>query len=144
MARGVPDEEQVERPGVQADRHPEVHSDGERIPAHEVTQCRAHPVGRPRCASRVLLTPEEQDDGVASPLEQICAVRVRDGQQPSEGGVEGVAHLLCTDGPEASESLGESREPGDVGEHCGCLHAVVSFVRRGVQPLSGEAGDIGQ
>ena len=116
-----PDEEQMERAGVDADGDAEHHPPGRGVEASGRPQPGAHPnggVGRPR---GVPLAGEEQEHGVAAEFDQAATAPVGDVEELFEAGVDGIGHLLGPDLAVAGQSFRHLGEPGDVAEDHGPL-----------------------
>ena len=138
----VADEEEVEVAAVHADRHPQHDRAGRGGQPADHAQRRPHPVGRAGCAVRVVVPLEEQQHGVAAPLDQVGAVVADLGEQAGERRAEDVAHLLGADLALARQPFGEPGEAGDVDEGDGPVHAHVPVVVTGGHPATEEPGDV--
>ena len=135
VPRRVPHQEEVERPAVHTHGHPELHLAGAGRQPPDHAEAGAHPEGGAARALRVVVTVEEQQHGVAAPLHQVRAVRVGHAEQLGERHVQRVAHVLRPDLAEPRQSLGESREAGDVREDHRALDATVGPVRCRAEPV---------
>ena len=100
-----------------------------------------HAVGRAARADGMVPAAEQQQHGVAAPLQQVGALLVRRGQEPHEGVVEDVAHLLGADPPSPREALRQAREAGDVDERERALDDAPRRPALG-QPFDQHVGDV--
>lgn len=137
-------QEQVDRPGVHADRHAEPHRSGRGAQAADRGDRALHQPGRPAGPGRVTAALEGQQDGVTAPLEQARAVLVGVGEEVVEGRVERLAHLLGAGLAAARQPLGERGEARDVGEHQRALERAGLDPRRGREPVDDQPGDVGK
>ena len=96
---GLTDEEEVERPAVDPDRHAEADLPGRRLDPADLSERATHrDSGAGRLAGMVL-TGEEEQQRVAAELDQAAAVPVRDSEEPGEDGAEDVGDLFGPDLP---------------------------------------------
>jgi hypothetical protein len=87
----------------------------------------------------VVVTAEEQQDGVTAELEQVGVLRVRPPDQLPERRVDHARDLLRALAAAFRECLGQIGEAGDVGEGEGSLEALGTLRRRVPQPVDGDA-----
>jgi hypothetical protein len=127
-------EEEVERAGMDADRHPQLHKARRRAKDPEPAQLTLHRRSGPGGTRRMLGLVEQQEHGVATPLDDTRAVVVGDVEQPAEAQVERVVHLFGANLALARQTLGHGREPGDVDKRERPLDLSVPSVRRLAQP----------
>ena len=116
LTRGRSDEEEVDVPGVHADRHREGQPSDRGGHGGGLAQGGAHLDGRVAGLLGMVLALEEEEEGVAAELEQLTAPRRGDAQHRPEDPVERLDDLLGADPAPARELLGEGGEAGDVGE----------------------------
>ena len=110
-------EEQVQRAGVDADRHAQRRAGAGRGERAGGAQRAAHADRGAARALGVAVALEEQEQRVAAELQQAAAVRVGDLEQRGERAADRVADLLGALGADAGQPLGEPREARHVGEH---------------------------
>ena len=131
----VADEEEVEGAAVDANRHPQRDEPrrGAQLAGRPHLRCMSSAARQARasCSGAV----EQEQDGVATPLDHAGALGVGDRQQLGEAVVEQVVHLLGADLALLREPLGERGEARDVDEGKRPLDLLVSRVRRLAQPL---------
>ena len=133
------DEEEVERPGVDADRDLQPHGPGRgRAPPHAGERL-LHAGGGRAGAPRVVLAAEQQQDGVAAELEQVGVLGVGARDQLAERRVDHAGDLLRALAAALRERLGQLGEPGDVGEDERALEALGALLRRVAQPVDRDA-----
>ena len=138
----IPGEEEVELPGVDADRHPESDEPCGGAQASHRAERPLHARGCARSTRRVFLTVEEQEHRVTAPLDEPRSVVVRDGEELREAGVQRVADLLGSDLASSGEALGHRRESRDVDEGerpVDCPPAPFTVVE---EPLDEQARDV--
>ena len=94
-----------------------------------------HLPGRAAGAQLVVRAVEQQEQGVAAPLEEAGAPVVGLVEERAEHAVERVAHQLGADLALPGEPLGQRGEARDVDEDERCLELLVAGVRRRAQPV---------
>ena len=109
-------QEEVEQAAVDPDGHAQIDLPRRRRRLADPLQAPTHPRRRPRGPRRVVLPIEQQQDGVASPLDQPGAVLVGDREELGEGRVQDVVELFEAHLPLAGEALGHLGESGDIDE----------------------------
>jgi hypothetical protein len=114
LAMDVAGEKKVERAAVDADGHPERHRFSARADPPDLRDPPLHLDGGAARPRGMVVAAEEQQDGVAAPLDEPRSLDVGGGEQVGEAAVERVAHLLRADLPAAREALRQLREAGDV------------------------------
>ena len=93
----VPDEEHVELPAVDADRHPQCHPLSQDVQLPRSPQVPPHGVGGPARPELVLGPGVEQKEGVAPELQKLGPVGVGDSEQADEALVDDRGQLLGPD-----------------------------------------------
>ncbi len=134
-------QEEVELAAVHADRDAQPHGAGRRGAPPHALESLLHAHRRRSRAQRVVLAPEQQQDGVATELEQVGVVGVGTADQLGEGGVDHAGDLLRTFPAALRERLGEIGEAGDVGEDDRPLEALCTQRRRVAQPVDRDPRD---
>ena len=116
LAVAVPDEQQVDVAGLEADRHREPHPATTGAEPAERSQRSEQALGAAGGPAGVALAGEEEEQRVAPELHQVPARLGGDCQEPPEDVVEDVGQLLGADLALSGQPLGERGEAGDVGE----------------------------
>ena len=106
----------MEDAGVDPHRHAERDVAGRAQHPSAFAQGSAHPVRGPAGARGVILALEQQQDGVAAPLDEAGTVPVGDLEQLGEDVVEQIVHLLRAHLALARETFRQLGEPRDIGE----------------------------
>lgn len=141
VERGVAGEQQRERAGVDADRHPQPRPGGRQVHVADGREDPVHVPGRVHGVPGVVLPGEQDEQRVAGELHHVPAVvgrRQQHGEDPRQRGDE----LLGALRPGRGQLLGEAGEPGDVHEHSGALdvEAPLGVVRDPVQQARDQRG----
>jgi hypothetical protein len=90
----------------------------------------------------VRLVREQEQDGVAAPLDDARSVVVRDREQLGERLVEDVVHLLGADLALLRQPLRQAREAGDVDEGERAVDLPVAEIGCNSHPFDGELRDV--
>ena len=142
LAVRIPHEEEVERTAVRAHRHAQLDLGARQVDLADGPQGGAHPHGGRAGPSSVSLAREEQQQRVAAELEQAATVRVGDGEQLGEAGLDRLGDLFGALLPLAGQLLGQFREAGDVDEHDAALERPRGLVRRMRELTHEDPGDV--
>ena len=102
-------EEELEASRVEAGVHLQLNRAGGRLRSSYRSQRRAHLEGRARRSRGVIVTFVEQEQGVASELEQTSALRIGDGEQGGEGRVHDLRDFFRPGSAEARRAVRTSR-----------------------------------
>ena len=135
LARGSPDEEEVDGAGVDAHRHRQAK------PTHRcrhlggLAQCLTHVDGGSARAHRMVVAAEGEQQRVATELEQLTTAEGCLIEHRAEDAVERLDELLRADATATSQLLRERGETRDVGEHEGRVDPLPRTIRRVVVPL---------
>jgi hypothetical protein len=115
-ALDVPCEKQVESTRVHTDADAKAHLADTGVAASELPHPRPQRVGGAGGSACVLVTGEQDEEGVSSEAEQLSARLVGDGDQLGEDAVDNVGELLGAFSSEPRQALGQGREAAQVGE----------------------------
>ena len=113
------DEEREKAAAVHTDRHAQPHRAALGLDAADGAEPGSHPRRRSTAPRGVVVTGEEDEERVATELEEYAAFGVRHREQFREAGADDLGELLGTDPTLASESFGQAGEARDVDEHRG-------------------------
>ena len=140
----VAEQVEVENAAVAADRDPERDPAGRSPQPPDPVHRRRHQHGGPAGALGRGGLGEEEEGGVAAPLQQVRPVGGGHAQHLGEDRADDVGDLLRPDLAPGGQPLGEGREPRDVHEQQGALEAAVDRLRRAGEPVQGELRQIGR
>ena len=146
LAMRLTDQEEVEPAAVRANGHAQVDAATGRVELAHRLEALAHADRRACRTGRVLrriIAGKQQEEGVATELQEAAVLLVGHAQQVGEARGDGVGHLFGTHRPELRELLGELRESGDVRKDEGPVDRVVAHAPVLRQPLEREAGKVG-
>ena len=138
----VADEEEVEDAAVDADRHAKRDRSRVRADASDTTHGALHLESGPAGPPFVLVAVEEQEHGVAAPLDHPGAELVCAREALGETLVEDLVHLLGPDLASAGEPLRQVGEARDVDERERALDPPVDALGRLSDPLDDETRDV--
>ena len=133
------DEEEVELAGVDADRHAQANLAGRGVDRTHLAERAPHADRGGDAVRGVVLTREEQEQGVPAELDQAAAVGVGRAQQLAEHEADDVGHLLGADAAQPRQPLGHLGEAGDVDEHDRPLERPHPHVRILADPANGQS-----
>ncbi len=135
--------EEVERAGVDPYRHPQPDL-ARRGPEHtDIAQGVTHLVGRGACPLGVSLPPEEEEQGVATKLDQGGAEGICLGEQPLEGAADDLGDFLGAHLPVPGQPLRHRGEPGDIHHDHRPLDGPVQGPGSNIVPLPDEPREVG-
>ncbi len=144
LAVRLADEEEVEDVAVDADVHLQRHRPDRRPRPPQRPQGPAHAVGGIAGTGSVVLPGEEEEQGVATELEQSTPSRVGDVEQALEGPIHHLRDLLGAELALLGEPLGHCGEAGDVDEVERSLEFASSGVGLCAQPVHDDARHVGR
>ena len=132
------DEEELEAAGVEAGVHLQRHRPRRCSRPADRAQSPAHFERSPSGARSVVVAVVQQQQRIASELEQSAAFGVRDIEQRREGRIHDVGHLLGTGAANVRQPLRHRREAGDVDERDCPVRLEPPKLRILLQPLDGD------
>ena len=137
----VADEEELEASGVEARVHLQLDGPGRGAGTSDRTKRAPHVECGPRGPLPVIVAVVQEEESIASELEQAAALLVRDLEECRERRIHHVRHFLRARAPEAGRLLGHGREAGDVDERQRPFELQPVLLGAGAQPLEGQTWD---
>ena len=132
------DEIEVDRAGVNCGGDAELNAAGGRSHLSDAGGGLRHEPGGATRAACGIRPAEEQEDGVASPLQQFAAARLGDVELRRERVGDDLADLLCARLAPNREPLAQGREAGDVDERERAVDGLVRAITFVFEPLERE------
>ena len=140
----VPGEDEVDGARVDAAGGAQDHRAHRRAQVADPSEHPVHAAGRAGRAEGVVRTVEQQQHGVATPLEQVRALVLGNRHEGREHGVQDVAELLGPGAPLPRESLGQAGEARDVEHHQAGVQLPVREAVAGGRPPGKQPGHVGR
>ena len=127
--------------GVHSDGDPESHGTVV-APAYGLGNDPSHAVARPARMDGVVLSPEEDQEGVATEFDDVAAFGQADVDHVVEAGVQEIGELLGAAPAHCGQLLGQPGEAGDVRRNERPVDQARRLVGRLSQPLGTEPRDV--